>query len=66
MDNTIALLATAGLLAVGVPIHAQAKPDATAAAKGKVIYARYCASCHGKEARATAPSLPTSGSRLRT
>jgi mono/diheme cytochrome c family protein len=51
MDNTIALLATAGLLAVGVPIHAQARPDAAAAAKGKVIYARYCASCHGKEAR---------------
>lgn len=51
MNNTIALLATAGLLAVGGPIHAQAKPDAAATAKGKVIYQRYCASCHGLEAR---------------
>ena len=51
MNNTIALLATAGLLAVGGPIHAQAKPDAAAVAKGRVIYQRYCASCHGLEAR---------------
>jgi len=51
MNKTIALLATGGLLALGVPIHAQAKPDAPAAARGKVIYQRYCGSCHGKEAR---------------
>jgi mono/diheme cytochrome c family protein len=51
MNNPIALLATAGLLALGATSHAQARPDAPAAAKGKVIYQRYCGSCHGKEAR---------------
>lgn len=60
MNSTIAILGTAGLLALGAPIHAEGKPDAPAAAKGKVIYERYCASCHGKEARgdgALAPDL---------
>ena len=51
MNNTIAILGAAGLLALSAPIHAQGKPDAQAAARGKVIYQRYCASCHGKEAR---------------
>jgi len=51
MHNTIAILGAAGLLALSAPIHAQGKPDGPAAARGKVIYQRYCASCHGKEAR---------------
>ncbi len=58
MTGRIALLATAGLLAVGVPIHAQVKPDAAAAAKGRVIYQRYCASCHGVEARGDGTLAP--------
>lgn len=32
------------------------QPDPAAAAKGKIIYARYCASCHGPEARGDGPT----------
>jgi len=37
------------------PIQAQSRPDAKAAAKGAVVYVRYCVACHGKEARGDGP-----------
>ena len=50
---------TAGALLVAtlgaVPALAQAKHDASAAAKGAVVYVRYCVSCHGKGARGDGP-----------
>ena len=39
----------------GLPAQAQTKPDASAAAKGAVVYVRYCVSCHGKDARGDGP-----------
>jgi mono/diheme cytochrome c family protein len=47
----------AGLLAAlaGGEVRAQAKHDAAAAAKGAVVYVRYCVSCHGKGARGDGP-----------
>ena len=46
-----------GSLAYAVYAMAAAptKPDLAAAAKGKVTYGRYCASCHGLEARGNGP-----------
>ena len=38
-----------------VPAQAQTKPDPSAAAKGAVVYVRYCVSCHGKDARGDGP-----------
>lgn len=38
-----------------VPARAQAKHDPDAAAKGSVVYVRYCVSCHGKDARGDGP-----------
>jgi mono/diheme cytochrome c family protein len=50
---------TAGALLLAVlaagTAQAQAKPDASAAAKGAVVYVRYCVSCHGKDARGDGP-----------
>ena len=50
---------TAGALLLAalaaVPAQAQTKPDASAAAKGAVVYVRYCVSCHGKDARGDGP-----------
>jgi len=42
----------AGLAGVG---RAGERPEPDAAGKGKVIYQRYCASCHGSEARGNGP-----------
>jgi mono/diheme cytochrome c family protein len=39
------------LLALATAAWAQEKPDAAAAAKGQIIYVRYCASCHGVAGR---------------
>ena len=41
--------------AAHVMAAAATKPDLAAAAKGQVTYARYCASCHGPEARGDGP-----------
>jgi mono/diheme cytochrome c family protein len=38
-----------------VPAQAQSKPDPSAAAKGAVVYVRYCVACHGKGARGDGP-----------
>jgi mono/diheme cytochrome c family protein len=35
--------------------QAQAKHDASGAAKGAIVYVRYCVSCHGKGARGDGP-----------
>lgn len=47
----IALLASAAL----AEAQTEAKYDASAAAKGAVVYVRYCVSCHGKGARGDGP-----------
>jgi len=48
----LASLMGAGLLAASGAWSAPAAgPDRGAAAKGKIIYERYCASCHGRSAR---------------
>jgi mono/diheme cytochrome c family protein len=36
----------------------QDRPDPAAAAKGQVIYVRYCGSCHGAQARGDGPLAP--------
>lgn len=43
------------LVALTGPVGAAQRPEAEAAAKGKLIYQRYCASCHGTEARGDGP-----------
>ena len=35
--------------------RAQTKPDPQAVAKGSIVYARYCVSCHGKTGRGDGP-----------
>lgn len=55
---SLALAAVPGaLLAPGAvaQAQAQAKHDPDAAAKGAVVYVRYCVSCHGKGARGDGP-----------
>ena len=47
----VALLAAAAVAEAQVP----AKHDAAAAAKGAIVYVRYCVSCHGKGARGDGP-----------
>lgn len=49
-----AALAAAGALSLPVAL-AETKPDAPAVAKGKLVYVRYCVSCHGKAARGDGP-----------
>ena len=46
-----------GCLLVGLAAWGGAaqRPEPDAAARGKVIYQRYCASCHGVEARGNGP-----------
>jgi mono/diheme cytochrome c family protein len=48
------LLSAAGAAWVR-PAPPEARPDAAAAAKGRIIYQRYCGSCHGAEARGDGP-----------
>jgi mono/diheme cytochrome c family protein len=43
------------LAALAVDAPAQPKHDPAAAAKGAVVYVRYCVSCHGKQARGDGP-----------
>jgi mono/diheme cytochrome c family protein len=43
------------LAALGPTALAQAKHDPAAAAKGAVVYVRYCVSCHGPGARGDGP-----------
>ena len=60
MASKIQMRLIAGCLLVGVAGSARAaqRPEPDAAAKGKVIYQRYCASCHGSEARGNGPLAP--------
>jgi mono/diheme cytochrome c family protein len=54
----LAACAAAGALLAAcnaAPTQAQARHDASAAAKGAVVYVRYCVSCHGKQARGDGP-----------
>jgi mono/diheme cytochrome c family protein len=65
-------IGTLALIACGLSTTASAqdRPDPGAAAKGKIIYVRYCASCHGTTGQgdgAIAPDLrvaPTDLTRL--
>lgn len=43
------------LAALAVDAPAQTQYDTAAAAKGAVVYVRYCVSCHGKDARGNGP-----------
>jgi len=57
MKNGLALLVAGGFLAVsGALVAPPTGPDADAAAHGKIIYVRYCASCHGVEGRGDGPA----------
>lgn len=52
LRECLVFLTSVGLLAASGAGPAEAAgPDPGAAAKGKVIYERYCASCHGRSAR---------------
>lgn len=53
LRSMLAVSAASALFAVAA--RADMKPDAGAAAKGKLVYARYCVSCHGSEARGDGP-----------
>ena len=58
MKRSLALVAApVALLAAAAVAEAQApaKHDASAAAKGAIVYVRYCVSCHGKGARGDGP-----------
>ena len=52
---------TSSLVAIGLVLApaslraADSRPDAAAAAKGRVTYARYCVSCHGPQAKGDGP-----------
>jgi mono/diheme cytochrome c family protein len=48
-----ALYAIAWLVATAA--WPEAKPEAQAMAKGKLVYARYCVACHGPEGRGNGP-----------
>jgi len=43
------------LAAGGAVARAESRPDSAAAAKGKIIYQRYCGNCHGTGARGDGP-----------
>jgi len=60
MASKIQMRLIAGCLLVGVAGLGRAAqhPEPDAAARGKVIYQRYCASCHGSEARGNGPLAP--------
>jgi mono/diheme cytochrome c family protein len=45
------VLATLACLLPLGPVRAADRPDEVSAAKGKIIYVRYCASCHGMTGR---------------
>jgi len=53
------LLTAVALLAAGAALSRSAppeqKPDEAAAAKGRIIYQRYCGNCHGTGARGDGP-----------
>ncbi len=53
MTDTIVRRALGGiaLLTLATAAWPQPHPDAAAAAKGQIIYVRYCASCHGVAGR---------------
>jgi mono/diheme cytochrome c family protein len=54
----VILVVLTGVASTAHAAPAEAKPDAAAAAKGKIIYQRYCGSCHGAEARGNGPLAP--------
>lgn len=47
------------LVAVGLPAAALAQDEEVAGATGKDLFLRYCASCHGADARGDGPVAPT-------
>ncbi|HSB62315.1 MAG TPA: c-type cytochrome, partial [Vicinamibacteria bacterium] len=47
MKHAGTVLAGVACLVLAVPAGAEVRPDQAAAAKGRVVYERYCASCHG-------------------
>jgi len=52
MKIALAVLAGVGLVGAGVAAAQAAEaPDPAAAQKGRLIYTRYCGSCHGPDAR---------------
>lgn len=48
------------LLALALPTAAQQaqRHDSGEAAKGQIIYSRYCAACHGREGKGDGPVAP--------
>jgi len=52
---SLVTLPVALLAAMAADAPAQPKYDTAAAAKGAVVYVRYCVSCHGKEAKGDGP-----------
>ena len=61
-----AMLATLACFLPFAAVQAADKADPVSAAKGKIIYVRYCASCHGVTGRGTEPWRPSCGFRRRT
>lgn len=56
LSLTLAAAAATTLAAAFVALaQAEAKYDTSAAAKGAVVYVRYCVSCHGEGARGDGP-----------
>jgi mono/diheme cytochrome c family protein len=51
MRYTYAMLATLAWFLPFAPVRAADKADEVSAAKGKIIYVRFCASCHGVTGR---------------
>ena len=71
MPEHVAVLLVAGcFLGLTGAAGAAERPDPAAAAKGKLIYQRYCTSCHGSEGRGNGPlaaelrTAPTDLTRL--
>jgi mono/diheme cytochrome c family protein len=53
--TTAAALTALGMLSAQLAPAASDKPDPAAAARGKIVYQRYCTSCHGPEGRGDGP-----------
>ncbi len=63
MRDGFVVVACGVIVAMGAAVtrsqaRTEAKPDPAAAAKGRIIYQRYCGSCHGTAARGDGPLAP--------